>query len=51
MVDAYELIRQAASPVQWWLSFWLLVSLLFTPALMFFMQVMDYLGGWPVGNG
>lgn len=30
MVDAYELIRQAATPLQWWLSLWLAVSSVIT---------------------
>lgn len=46
MVDAYELIRQAASPVQRWLSYWLLVSMLLTPLLIFSLKALDYFMVW-----
>lgn len=46
MAEGDELVRQAATPVQWWLSLWLLVSMCGMVILIFFMMALDYLGVW-----
>ncbi len=45
-VDALQPVRQAATPLQWWLSLWLEVSLYGMVMLGFFMMAMDALGVW-----
>ena len=50
MVDAYELIRQAATPLQWWLSLWLAVSMCGMVLLIFMMMLFDFLGVWSRGS-
>ena len=50
MVDTYELIRQAATPLQWWLSLWLAVSMCGMVLLIFGLKAMDYLGVWSRGS-
>ncbi|MEH8021635.1 hypothetical protein [Rheinheimera metallidurans] len=49
LVDADELVRQAATPLQWWLCLWLAVSTCGMVMLMFSMMVLDYFGVWSLG--
>ncbi|MDP5134402.1 hypothetical protein ORJ04_00375 [Rheinheimera baltica] len=51
MVDAYELIRQAATPLQWWLSMWLAVSMIGMVVFLFFALALEFMGVWSLGNG
>lgn len=51
MVDAYQLVRQTATPMQWWLCLWLAVSACGMVSLMFFIIALDYLGVWSLGSG
>jgi hypothetical protein len=46
MVDAYELVHQTATPVQWCLSLWLALSACGMVMLMLIMMGLDYFGVW-----
>ncbi|CAM3795320.1 hypothetical protein [Rheinheimera salexigens] len=46
LVDADELVRQAATPVQWWLSLWLAVSTCGMAILGLSMAALDYISVW-----
>ena len=51
MIDAYELIRQAATPLHWWLSLWLAVSMCGMVVFLFFALALEYMGVWSLGSG
>lgn len=49
LVDADELVRQAATPLQWWLCLWLAVSTCGMAILSLLMIALDYFGVWSLG--
>ena len=51
MAEGDELVRQVATPLQWWLSLWLWVSMCGMVLLIFMPAVFDFVGIWPVDGG
>lgn len=51
LVEGDELVRQAATPVQWWLSLWLWVSMCGMVLLILIPGVLELLGVLPFGSG
>lgn len=50
MAEGDELVRQTATPVQWWLSLWLWVSICGMVLLIFMPAVLGFIGFWPLGS-
>ncbi|WP_166838528.1 hypothetical protein [Rheinheimera pleomorphica] len=51
MVDTDELVRKAATPLQWWLSLWWFASTCTMVLLIFLPPLLKFLGLWSLDGG
>ena len=51
MVDGDELVRKAATPLQWWLSFWWFASTCGMMLSIFLPPLLEFLGVWSLRGG